>query len=47
MLTVLILVAVAAFVCTLFAGLRWPQYLWIAVLLLSIFALLQVVPLGR
>lgn len=46
MLTVMLLLALSAFVCTIVAALgKCP--LWIAVLLLCVIALLQSVPLGR
>ena len=46
MLTVLLLVAVAAFIVTIASALNKAP-LWIAVLLLTILALLQSLPLGR
>jgi hypothetical protein len=46
MLTVQVILAVAAFVCAVLAGMaRIP--LWIAVLILSVMALIQAIPLGR
>lgn len=44
-LTVKILLALAAFVCGV-ASANGKCPLWVAVILLSIFALLQVIPLG-
>jgi hypothetical protein len=46
LVTVHLLLALAAFVCAVLAGMsRVP--LWVSVLLLSVLALVQVVPLGR
>jgi hypothetical protein len=48
MLTILLVLALAAFVCTVLAGMgigRVP--LWVAVLLLSLIELLRVLPLGK
>lgn len=46
MLTVLLLIAVAAFVCTVASALgKCP--LWIAVVLLCVIELLRALPLGR
>jgi hypothetical protein len=46
MLTVLLLVSIAAFIVTIASALNKAP-LWIAVLLLTILALLQSLPLGR
>ena len=50
MLTVFLLLAIAAFICTVLAGAGWPATrptpLWIAVLLLCLIELLRVLPLG-
>jgi hypothetical protein len=44
--TVHVIIALGAFVCAVLAGMsRVP--LWVSVLLLSVLALVQVVPLGR
>ena len=46
MLTVMLLLALAAFVCTIVAALgKWP--LWVAVILLVLMELLRALPLGR
>lgn len=47
MLTVLMLLVVAAFICTVLAGTGYPPPLWVAVLLLCVVELLRVLPLGR
>jgi len=46
MLTVMTLLAIAAFICTIASALNYCP-LWIAVVLISIAMLLQSVPLGR
>jgi hypothetical protein len=48
MITVFILLAVAAFICTIGSAAR-PAYvpLWIAVLLICIMELLRSIPLGK
>jgi hypothetical protein len=46
LLTVHVVLALGAFVCAVLAGMsRVP--LWVSVLLLSVLALLQTIPLGR
>lgn len=46
MLTVSLLIVVSAFICTVVSAIgKCP--LWVAVILLCIFALLQVMPVGR
>lgn len=47
MITVFILLVVAAFVCTVLAGTNYPVPLWIAVLLLCVIEMLRVLPIGR
>jgi hypothetical protein len=49
MLTVMVILSVLALLVTIMSPSTWPWAppLWIAVLLLSIIALLQAVPLGR
>ena len=49
MITVLVVLAVAAFLCAVFAAAVRPSVvpLWVSVLLLCIFALLQTLPVGR
>jgi hypothetical protein len=46
MVTVFLILALAAFVCTIAAGAGFPPPLWVAVLLLCILELLRVMPLG-
>ncbi len=46
MLTVTLLLALAAFICTLLAALSYCP-LWVAVILLAIGELLRALPLGR
>jgi len=46
MLTVLVILAVAAFICTIISAIgKLP--LWVAVLILCLIALLQALPLGK
>lgn len=45
-LTVLFLLALSAFICGVAAAMGKVP-LWVAVILLSLFALLQTIPLGR
>jgi hypothetical protein len=47
MLTVFVLLAVMAFVCTVLAGMGYPPPLWVGVLLLCVLELLRALPLGR
>jgi hypothetical protein len=47
MLTIMLVLALAAFVCTILAGAGYQPPLWIAVLLLSLIELLRVIPLGK
>jgi hypothetical protein len=47
MLTVLLLLAIAAFVCAVLAGAGFPPPLWVAVLLLCMIELMRVLPLGK
>lgn len=47
MLTVFLVLALAAFVCTVMAAAGWPPPLWVAVLLLTVIELLRALPLGR
>jgi hypothetical protein len=47
MLTVLLLLALAAFVCVVLAGAGYPPPLWVAVLLLVMIELLRALPVGR
>lgn len=47
MLTVFVLLAVAAFVCAVLAGAGYPPPLWVAVILLVLIELLRVLPLGQ
>jgi hypothetical protein len=46
-LTVLFLLALAAFVCTLLSMMGYPPPLWCAVLILCIIELLRHIPLGK
>lgn len=46
MLTVLLLLALAAFICTIASTYKGPP-LWVAVLLLCLIELLRMLPLGR
>lgn len=47
MITVFIVLVVAAFVCTVLSGANYPLPLWVAVLLLCVIELLRVFPIGR
>lgn len=47
MLTVFLLLAIAAFVCTVLSAANYPPPLWVSVLLLCLIELLRVLPLGR
>jgi ABC-type phosphate/phosphonate transport system permease subunit len=47
MLTVFLLLALAAFVCTVLAAANYPPPLWVAVLMLTLIELLRALPLGR
>lgn len=47
MLTVFLLLVIAAFICTVLAGASYPPPLWVAVLLLCVIELLRVLPVGR
>lgn len=47
MLTVLFVLVVAAFVCTVLSAASYPPPLWVAVLLLCVVELLRVLPVGR
>lgn len=46
-LTVFLILAIAAFICTVAASAGYPPPLWVAVLLLCIIELLRALPLGR
>ena len=45
-LTVFVLLAVAAFICTVLAAASYPPPLWVGVLLLCLIELLRALPLG-
>jgi hypothetical protein len=47
MLTVFLLLALAAFVCAVLSGMGYPPPVWVAVLLLCIIELMRALPLGR
>jgi hypothetical protein len=47
MLTVMLLLAVAAFACTVASAAGYRPPLWVAVLLLCVLELLRALPLGR
>jgi hypothetical protein len=47
MLTVLLLLALAAFICTVASAAGYQPPLWVAVLLLVVIELLRALPLGR
>lgn len=48
MLTVFLILALAAFICTLASVAPWGRVpLWVAVLLLCVLELLRAIPLGR
>jgi len=47
MLTVFLIVALAAFICTVLAGCGYPPPLWVAVLLLTVIELLRALPVGH
>jgi hypothetical protein len=47
MVTVLLVLAVAAFVCTVLSASGYPPPLWVSVLLLTGIELLRALPLGR
>ena len=46
MLTVVLLLVIAAFICTVLSGAGYPPPLWVAVLLLCVLELLRTLPLG-
>lgn len=47
MITVMLILVVAAFICTVLAGTGYPPPLWVGVLLLCVVELLRVLPVGR
>lgn len=47
MLTVLVILAVAAFICVVLSAANYPPPLWVGVLLLCVIELLRALPLGR
>ena len=47
MLTVFLLLAIAAFICAVLSGAGYAPPLWVAVLLLCVLELLRAVPIGR
>lgn len=46
MLTVVLLLVIAAFICTVLAGAGYRPPLWVAVLLLCVLELIRALPLG-
>lgn len=46
-LTVFLLLALAAFVCAVLAGAGYKPPLWVSVLILCVIELLRTLPLGR
>jgi hypothetical protein len=47
MITVFLVLALAAFICTVLAGMGYPPPLWVGVLLLCVIELMRALPIGR
>jgi hypothetical protein len=46
-LTVFVIIALAAFICAVLAGAGYPPPLWVSVLLLCVIELLRALPVGK